>query len=346
MVCLKLACLEVLGAIGRDSGPILRIITLLEMKMKKQITFTALSLLTLVGGSWLAAQQRDSAGDTRSRNATPDVSVQQDESGEEGAASETVTEKRFMGATRNGATIESTQRATRPRPAQDARGPAEFREDEVRFPEEARRFDEARVFVEEPYVMFGAQGEHYNVARFNQLGFPQQRMTPDDAARMRAFQDAIRELREAENTEEKTFARERVTKLVSEQLDADLENREVELAAIEQRAKELRKQLDERKTAKPELLKMLVMLIDNPQVGLGIPPEWMQMLMRGQPERYRQGPNAQTGTTTLGGLGPAVPPRPALPPRASGFGTRSDMEEPAQAFGKGSKGLGPAGSPH
>ncbi len=55
-----------------------------------------------------------------------------------------------------------------------------------------------------------------------------------DAARMRAFQDAIRELREAENDAEKTAARDQVTKLVSEQLDADLENREKELAAIEQ----------------------------------------------------------------------------------------------------------------
>jgi len=269
--------------------------------MKKQITIVALGLLTLAGGSWLAAQQRDSVRTTRSSDfgspnspAPADDLVREARPEEEPAKDSSGTP---FGSQRPGEN--ATRQPGRPQPAQGARGTRDFyHEDVARYPEEVRRIDEGRAF---------GQGST----------FPgmQQRMTPEDAARMRAFQDAIKELREADNSDEKADARERVTKLVSEQLEVDLDNREKELAAIGQRAKELRKQLDERKAAKPELLKMLAMLTDNPQVGLGIPPEWMQMLMRGQQERYRQGfpINGPFGTS---GMYPPAPPQPAMPPSA------------------------------
>ena len=262
----------------------------LEIAMKKQITLTALGLLTLAGGSWLAAQQREPGLATRSDT------VARDENSSESEVTEARAGEEPAKARRPSAT--SPLRSTRNRPAQDVRGQFEsyqvYQDEAARFADEARSIGEIRVTGPGQFA----------------FGMPA-RMTPEDAARMRAFQDAIRELREAEDGEDKTAAREQVTKLVSEQLDADLENREKELAAIEQRAKELRKQLEERKTAKPELLKMLVMLIDNPQVGLGIPPEWMQMLMRGQPDRYRQGFPMNFGEA---GFPSTTPIPPAMPP--------------------------------
>ena len=226
--------------------------------MTKQICLTALGLLTLVGGSWLAAQTSD-----------PTL-IPQDNVPASTAGDVSQTRPAQLPLARRPSEATSGQRSTSragARLAQDS-----YRQDAQRYLEDARAFSEVRV-AGQPIIFPGSQ----------------QRMNPEDAARMRAFQEAIRELRQSENDENREAARGLVSKLVSEQLDADLANREKELAAIEQRAKELRKQLEERKTAKPELLKMLVMLIDNPQVGLGIPPEWMQLLMRGQTDRNRQG---------------------------------------------------------
>lgn len=226
--------------------------------MTKQICLTALGLLTLVGGSWLVAQTSDPA-------LIPQDNVPASTPGDlsQTSAAQPPLARRPSEA----ASGQRSTNRTGARLAQDS-----YRQDAQRYLEDARAYGEVRV-AGQPIIFPGNQ----------------QRMNPEDAARMRAFQEAIRELRTSENDDDKAAARGLVTKLVSEQLDADLANREKELAAIEQRAKELRKQLEERKTAKPELLKMLVMLIDNPQVGLGIPPEWMQMLMRGQADRNRQG---------------------------------------------------------
>lgn len=268
--------------------------------MKKQITLAALGLLTLAGGSWLAAQQRDTVRTTRpTESALPDEPAGVSEA----RAGEDSTELRRPSAL-------SPKRASGVRSAQNVRGGVVEVYRGNGFLNDAQAFDEHRVYG--PQLAFGMPA----------------RMTPEEAARMRAFQDAIKELREAEDAAEKASARENVTKLVSEQLDADLENREKELAAIEQRAKELRKQLDERKTAKPELLKMLVMLIDNPQVGLGIPPEWMHMLMRGQPDRYREGFSATQFGETL----PGLPPRPAEPPTFDSVSDQNAVDENVEAL--------------
>ncbi|MDX1927816.1 MAG: hypothetical protein SFV81_14935 [Pirellulaceae bacterium] len=262
--------------------------------MKKQITLAALGLLTLAGGSWLAAQQRDPVRATRSTEAAlPDepADVSEARAGEDPADRVELLRP----------SASSPKRATGLPSAQTVRGGGGG------FLAQARGFEDRFA------------GQQIAVGR-------PARMTPEEAARMRAFQDAIKELREAEGADEKASARENVTKLVSEQLDADLESREKELAAIEQRAKELRKQLEERKTAKPELLKMLVMLIDNPQVGLGIPPEWMQMLMRGQPDRYREGFSANYFGETI----PDLPPRPAEPPTFDSVPRRNAVDENAE----------------
>ncbi len=278
--------------------------------MKKQFILSSLGVLTLVGGSWVAAQQRES-----DRPSYPGASSR----AVDRAASESPVDRYDANSPdapaegKNSSYRRNSDNAlprasSRARPGQDPRSDFDTRADN--FYEELPGFIPAgQSFAEIGSNDPGAITYLPSAFRASWL----QRMSPADAARMRAFQDAIRELREAENDAEKTAARDQVTKLVSEQLDADLENREKELAAIEQRAKELRKQLDERKTAKPELLKMLVMLIDNPQVGLGIPPEWMQMLMRSQP------PRAQSIFIPER----LLPPQPAAPPAATAPSTTS-----------------------
>ena len=257
--------------------------------MNKNIKLAVLSSLTLLGGSWVAAQQEEPA-----RRATVEDEAPRATSPDQAAGV-------------------AARAAEAPRASAGNPRPQNFNRSlrEGRSPNPDAGWASTGVAISDSML-----AQVHEVHRMSP-------MSPEEAARMRAFQDAIRELRTAKSEDDKAAARKEVTDLVSEQLDADLENREKELAAIEQRAKELRKQLDERKTAKPELLKMLVMLIDNPQVGLGIPPEWMQMLMRGQsaPNRTFQAfgfasPDTINFSTTQdrpAAFPPAPPARPSEP---------------------------------
>ncbi len=54
--------------------------------------------------------------------------------------------------------------------------------------------------------------------------------------------------------------------------------REKRLNELEAKAKQLRDQLQQRKQTKAEIQKMLVMLIENPQGGLGLPASWMNAI--------------------------------------------------------------------
>ena len=131
---------------------------------------------------------------------------------------------------------------------------------------------------------YGQANVQYGPNNLGVSGFPSYYanslpMPAEAIERNNAFQTAITQLRASVTAEDKVSAREKLSTLVSEQLDGDLNRREEETAAIEKRIKEMRKQLDDRRAVKPEMLKILMMLIDNPQMGLGIPAEWMQSLM-------------------------------------------------------------------
>lgn len=106
-------------------------------------------------------------------------------------------------------------------------------------------------------------------------GFPQ---TREDAQSAREFRETVDALRKAKTDEEKAEVRDKLNALVAKQLDQDLADREKRLLEIEAKAKELREQLQQRKTTKTEIQKMLVMLIENPQGGLGLPPSWMNAI--------------------------------------------------------------------
>lgn len=92
------------------------------------------------------------------------------------------------------------------------------------------------------------------------------------------FRQAIRALHAAKTNEEKAEVREKLNELVSKQLDEDFVEREKRLSELEAKTKQLREQLQERRQTKAEIQKMLVMLIENPQGGLGLPPAWMNVI--------------------------------------------------------------------
>lgn len=106
-----------------------------------------------------------------------------------------------------------------------------------------------------------------------------QALSPEEQQQAKEFRDAVAQLRKADNDEDKKAARERLSEMISAQLDRDFEQREQKLAEIEARAKELREQLEHRRNTKSDIQKMLLMLIENPEAGLGLPPAWMNSVM-------------------------------------------------------------------
>ncbi len=108
-------------------------------------------------------------------------------------------------------------------------------------------------------------------------------MSPEDIKKANDFAKAIEQLRKAKTETEKEESRKVINDMVSEQLDRDLAEREKRLAEIEAKAKELREQLTARKQSKAEIQKMLVLLIENPQGGLGLPPAWMNQINNSYP---------------------------------------------------------------
>ena len=92
------------------------------------------------------------------------------------------------------------------------------------------------------------------------------------------FKQLIQSLRAAKTDDEKEDIRKQLNTVVSSELDRDLEEREKRLSEIEAKAKQLREQLQQRKQNKAELQKMLVLLAESPESGLGLPPMWMNAI--------------------------------------------------------------------
>ncbi|MEZ6134170.1 MAG: hypothetical protein R3C53_04575 [Pirellulaceae bacterium] len=98
----------------------------------------------------------------------------------------------------------------------------------------------------------------------------------EDLKRLEAFQKAVREMRKPhDTTEDREAARSALEELVLEQMDRDLETREQQLAEIEAQAKALRDQLEQRKNSRQEFAKLIMLMIENPAAGIGLPSEWM-----------------------------------------------------------------------
>ncbi len=104
-------------------------------------------------------------------------------------------------------------------------------------------------------------------------------ISEEEQKRLHTFREAVQAMREKHDSpEEKEKAKAALETLVIEQMDRDLETREKQLAEIEAQAKQLREQLDQRKAAKPEFVKLIMMMIETPAAGIGLPSEWMNSI--------------------------------------------------------------------
>ncbi len=102
------------------------------------------------------------------------------------------------------------------------------------------------------------------------------------------FGRTLESLRKAKTDEERADIRAKLNEIVGEQLDNDIAQREQRITEIETRAKELRDQLQQRKQSKAEIQKLVMMLIENPQGGLGLPSSFMNLI--NQPTYYQPVP--------------------------------------------------------
>ncbi len=130
----------------------------------------------------------------------------------------------------------------------------------------------------------------------------------EELKRLEIFRDAVLECRKKHDSPEaQEKARTALETLVAEQMDRDLETREQQLAEIEAQAKQLREQLEQRKSAKPEFVKLIMMMIENPAAGIGLPAEWMNAI----------GPASEL--TNVGSYGVGYRELPEASPAASGL---------------------------
>lgn len=99
------------------------------------------------------------------------------------------------------------------------------------------------------------------------------------------FSDAIRRLRTADDLNQREEMRTLLSELLQEQIDLDLDARAKKVDALAQRVDELRRQLETRRENKDKTVQMLLLLAESPSSGLGIPQEWMRIVL--PPQRSR-----------------------------------------------------------
>ena len=80
---------------------------------------------------------------------------------------------------------------------------------------------------------------------------------------------AAEAVRNADGEEETSAARKALTELVEKCFDADMVNREKELAELEKRMAKLREQLDRRRTKKQDIMDLQIKVLLNEADGLG-----------------------------------------------------------------------------
>lgn len=144
---------------------------------------------------------------------------------------------------------------------------------------------------------------------------------PEEQEEHKQFHDAIRQLKEAkDDANKKDEISKTIRELLNKQFERDLAHRESELAAVEERVKTLRKQLDKRKSAKDEIISLRVKTIVNDVDGLGFPGEEGFRdgpTVRGLPDTVHFEPQAfpgQEAEATPRGNRPGAFPRPRTAP--------------------------------
>ena len=90
-------------------------------------------------------------------------------------------------------------------------------------------------------------------------------------ARYNKLRRAIKILRTAKGAAAKEKATVNLSKLLKDQFDTDLKQREKEIASIEARVKQLRSILGKRRDARNEIIELQVKVLVNEAKGLGFP---------------------------------------------------------------------------
>lgn len=111
--------------------------------------------------------------------------------------------------------------------------------------------------------------------RFQSSNFIPDTMTREEIEETQKLQALLQKVRGLKTDGDETDYRQELMELLGKQLDRDLAKREDRLKEIEQRAADLRTQLEARRKNKQQMLEILMMLAENPSAGLGIPPQWM-----------------------------------------------------------------------
>ena len=91
------------------------------------------------------------------------------------------------------------------------------------------------------------------------------------------LQQLLNKMRTSDESK-KTEIREKLKVIISEQIDRDIELRKKKLAAIEEKIELLKQQLETRTKNKEQTIQMLMMFAENPDLGLGIPASWLDMM--------------------------------------------------------------------
>jgi hypothetical protein len=142
-------------------------------------------------------------------------------------------------------------------------------------------------------------------------------MAGDD---LRAIREAAAALSEAEDDDDRDEAQEKLSELLDEYFEADMNRREEELAAVEKRVKQLRALLERRREKKEDIINLQIDVLRNEADGLGFfsgdagqgpmtPQGFMDHLLR------NPGAGLPPGHPHVPGV-PATPAAPAVAPVA------------------------------
>ena len=95
--------------------------------------------------------------------------------------------------------------------------------------------------------------------------------TAEELAEAKELAVAVKAVKDAKNDDEKKSASKTIQQLLDKQFERDFQQREEELAPVEERVKSLRRQLDKRKAAKDDIIGLRLKTILNNADGLGFP---------------------------------------------------------------------------
>jgi len=94
---------------------------------------------------------------------------------------------------------------------------------------------------------------------------------PEELEAMQKLQVAMQQLKTGKDDATRKAATETIQQQLTTQFEADLKQREKELAEVEQRVKSLREQLDKRKAAQSDIINLRLQTLINDANGLGFP---------------------------------------------------------------------------